>query len=80
MHGFILRTEATERLRMRLKYNVMENQIIQNIQPNLHKQLIKNVEGINYVRYPIKTHVVAGGESVPELIKIFGDRRHHFYQ
>src|SRR3989344_1706278 len=69
MHGFILRTEATERLRMRLKYNVMENQIIQNIQPNLHKQLIKNVEGINYVRYPIKTHVVAGGESVPELIK-----------
>src|SRR3990167_6003413 len=42
---------------------------ISTIQPNLHKQLIKNVDGVNYYRYPIKTHVVAGGENVIELIK-----------
>jgi len=37
--------------------------------PNLHKQLIRPVNGINYARYPIKTHVVAGGENVIDLIK-----------
>ncbi len=42
---------------------------IQTIQPNLHKQLTRNVNGVNYARYPIKTHVVAGGESVLNLIK-----------
>jgi len=40
-----------------------------DLQPNLHKQLIRPVNGINYARYPIKTHVVAGGENVIDLIK-----------
>ena len=40
-----------------------------DLQPNLHKQLIRPVNGINYARYPIKAHVVAGGENVIDLIK-----------
>lgn len=47
----------------------MENQTIQGLQPNLHKQLVKNVDGVNWARYPIKTHVVTGGENVIELIR-----------
>ncbi len=42
---------------------------IENIQPNLHKQLVRNVDGTDYVRYPIKTHVVTGGENVIGLIE-----------
>ena len=42
---------------------------IRTLQPNLHKQLSSNVNGINYHRYPVKTHVVAGGESLSDLIK-----------
>jgi len=47
----------------------MENKTIESIQPNLHKQLIKKIDGVSYARYPIKTHVVSGGENVIELIK-----------
>ena len=42
---------------------------INTIQPNLHKQLTKNVSGVNYNRYPIKTHVVTGGEKIADLIE-----------
>ncbi len=38
-------------------------------QPNLHKKLTITVDGVNYNRYPIKTHLVVPNESVIELIK-----------
>ncbi len=42
---------------------------IDDIKPNLHKQLIRNIDGINYARYPIKTHVVQPNENIIELIE-----------
>jgi hypothetical protein len=42
---------------------------ITTIQPNLHKKLAITVNGVDYNRYPIKTHVVTGGENVTDLIK-----------
>lgn len=42
---------------------------ISNLQPNLHKQLVRNVASTDYARYPVKTHVVAGGENLSDLIK-----------
>jgi hypothetical protein len=37
--------------------------------PNLHKQLLRTVDGVSYARYPIKTHVVQSGEDLLELVK-----------
>src|SRR3989344_1090426 len=42
---------------------------INNLKPNLNKQLTRNVDGITYARYPIKTHLVVPHENVIDLIK-----------
>lgn len=42
---------------------------ITTLQPNLHKKLTVQIDGKNYNRYPIKTHVVSGGEKVVDVIQ-----------
>lgn len=40
-----------------------------SLQPNKGKQLVVNINGESFARYPIKTHVVAPGEDLMKLIK-----------
>lgn len=39
------------------------------MEPNKGKQLTIRVGGVNYARYPIKTHIVTPGESLNDLIQ-----------
>ena len=55
--------EAMERGHMQLKLNK------KTMEPNKGKNLIINVNGESFARYPIKTHVVMPGEDLIKLIE-----------